>query len=388
MKIVIWSYMVSVGGGCRLLANLVTAIARQPNIQFVRVVISAQTGFKDRINTTQYNNIEIHYEEQDIRINPDHPYLKDCHVVYTFWPHGPQFVDVRKPVVCTFHDATILDFAPPFLSGSVIRAHWEQYKDWFERSTRIVVPSEHVKSRVIAHFGEKYRSAVIVRHAISPVLSGIHPGVDASVRAMLPFEYFVYPANTSPHKNHYNLLLGYARWAKRHQHPIVLFGHGTEQLGMTPPSWPEAPYYSTLVSLIKRLELKLMKDFYPLGLVPDAYVAPLIKNALALVMPSLSEGGGSYPVEEALSMGVPVLCSDIPVMREHLANRSAEVVWFDPESPNSITKALDHLLENYDHYKQSSIAGMNDPSASWDDIAKQYVSVFYDALQAYYPSSL
>lgn len=89
-------------------------------------------------------------------------------------------------------------------------------------------------------------------------------------------------------------------------------------------------------------------------------------------------------MEEALSMGTPVLCSDIPVMREHLSNRSADVVWFDPESPNSITKAFDLLLERYDLYKQSSISGMNDPSGSWDDIAQQYVAVFYDALKSYY----
>ncbi|MFC6457988.1 glycosyltransferase [Paenibacillus vulneris] len=384
MRILIWSSMVSVGGGCRLLANLVTAIARQPNIQLVRVVISAQTGFKDRIQMREYNNIEIYYEEQDIRSDPNHPYLRDCHVVYAFWPHGPQFVDVKKPVVCTFHDATILDFAPPFVGGSVIRAHWQQYAVWFERSAKVVVPSEHVKSRIIAHFGERCRSATIIRHAILPMKPTVDPALNASLATMLPFPYFVYPANTSPHKNHYNLLLGYNGWANRHQHPLVLFGYGTEKLGMTPPNWPDAPYQSTLISLIHRLGLKPLKDIYPLGLVPDSYVAPVIKNAYALIMPSLSEGGGSYPVEEALTLGVPVLCSDIPVMREHLSNRSADVVWFDPESPDSITRAFEHLAGHYDHYKNSAIAGMNDPSASWDDIAKQYIAVFYDAFKSYY----
>ena len=33
-------------------------------------------------------------------------------------------------------------------------------------------------------------------------------------------------------------------------------------------------------------------------------------------MSSLDEGGDSYPVEEALSVCIPVLCSDIPVMRK------------------------------------------------------------------------
>jgi len=37
-------------------------------------------------------------------------------------------------------------------------------------------------------------------------------------------------------------------------------------------------------------------------------------------MTSLAKGGGSYPVEEVLSVGTPVLCSDIPIMRDPRPN--------------------------------------------------------------------
>lgn len=101
-------------------------------------------------------------------------------------------------------------------------------------------------------------------------------------------------------------------------------------------------------------------------------------------MPSLSEGGGSYPVEEALRLGVPVLCSDIPVMREHLSRHSAKIVWFNPESVDSILQALEEITVNYDEYKLSTFQGINDPAESWEDIAKKYIHVMRQAYLKYY----
>jgi glycosyltransferase involved in cell wall biosynthesis len=47
----------------------------------------------------------------------------------------------------------------------------------------------------------------------------------------------------------------------------------------------------------------------------DTRLATLLRNAGALVMPSFAEGYG-MPVAEALSVGVPVICSDIAAHRE------------------------------------------------------------------------
>ncbi|TVV73376.1 glycosyltransferase family 4 protein [Sphingomonas solaris] len=48
---------------------------------------------------------------------------------------------------------------------------------------------------------------------------------------------------------------------------------------------------------------------------PDRAMAQLIGQARALLLPSFAEGFG-MPVTEALGAGVPVLCSDLPALRE------------------------------------------------------------------------
>jgi glycosyltransferase involved in cell wall biosynthesis len=102
-------------------------------------------------------------------------------------------------------------------------------------------------------------------------------------------------------------------------------------------------------------------------------------NAWCLIMPSFIEGGGSFPMEEALSSGISVACSGIPVMREHLGERSAKVAFFDPYCPQSITASLEDILSNHSEYKQSVLAGRTDTRPSWESIARQY-SVFQNAL--------
>jgi glycosyltransferase involved in cell wall biosynthesis len=51
------------------------------------------------------------------------------------------------------------------------------------------------------------------------------------------------------------------------------------------------------------------------GMLPDREVASLLRGARALLFPSFAEGFG-LPLAEALALGVPVLASDLPALRE------------------------------------------------------------------------
>lgn len=399
LNLLVWNPIVNFGGGMRLLAQLINALAEQPNLRRITVAVE---GAHLRDLLSESPKIEF------VDLTPPRPFAspylfglphtilfkmqllgavrldraswwarsfsrlsRQCDLVYCSWPHRVPVPQTTKPIVCTFQDATLLEF--PEISGArETQVEWELSERWL-RSSKVVVSSHAMAEKLQALFG--YTTSTIIHHAISPA------GVPATSKASynmppLPERYIVYPGYFVAHKNHYNLLVAYSRFSRRHELPLVFFGSRTELLGRA--RYQAGHDYTTirLNGLVRRLQLQAGRDFYALGYVPDEFVPTLIRNSAALVMPSLAEGGGSFPVEEALSLGVPVACSSIPVMREHLAQRSAKIAWFDPESSDSILDALEELFVNYDTYQASARAAQNDPRPSWNEVASNYAELF------------
>ena len=95
--------------------------------------------------------------------------------------------------------------------------------------------------------------------------------------------------------------------------PLVLAG---------PAGWGPAPVPSSRVRT--------------LGYLDEADLRCVVAGATALVLPSRDEGFG-LPVLEAMATGVPVVCSDLPALRE-IAGGLATFV--PPEDPAALATAL------------------------------------------------
>lgn len=124
--------------------------------------------------------------------------------------------------------------------------------------------------------------------------------------------YLLTVGETSPRKG-YGTLLG----------ALARLGRGPALVMAGPPAGDEQRLRSLIGSL------GLGPRVTRLGAVTDAILARLYRDALALCFPSIAEGFGS-PVLEALGAGLPVLASDIPVLRE-LAGDAAVYVPRDDE---------------------------------------------------------
>jgi glycosyltransferase involved in cell wall biosynthesis len=381
MRLLVWCSAASLGGGTKLFNGLVSALAREANIEFVRVVLACSPEMKQDIRIEENLNVEIvDFPQGDDSISLEKARLlaQDCHVVYFFWPHQREWMDLRRPTVCTFHDTTVFDYVPPFASGLHISANFKRTARWMSNSTMVVAPSRHVSSRIQAHFHLAQSNIKIIPHVSMPAIEA-RGNVVSQPLSQMPEKYILYPANTSPHKNHANLFLGYKRFSGYKEYPLILTGFLTDTLRRTPPDWSEIPYIPWLQSIIQDVGFQIDRQLYPLGFISNAQMRLMIQSATALIMPSLSEGGGSYPVEEALQLGTPVLCSDIPVLREQMVSHTANVIWFDPWSPESIARALEELVRGYPGYKQSVMEGTRDPKMSWDELARRYSDTFSEA---------
>jgi glycosyltransferase involved in cell wall biosynthesis len=84
------------------------------------------------------------------------------------------------------------------------------------------------------------------------------------------------------------------------------------------------------------VNLGIQKQIRFLGLVPYGDVLELMRACTALINPSYCEGW-STPVEEAKSLGVPMLLSNLAVHREQAGNQA---VYFNPDSPDELARCM------------------------------------------------
>lgn len=116
------------------------------------------------------------------------------------------------------------------------------------------------------------------------------------------------------------------------------------------------------------------------GRVEDAALGELWARASVAAIPTLAEGFG-FPVVEALARGVPVACSDLPVLREV---GGSHPLYFDPNDPSAATAAIRELL---DCKWDAGSARAWVERFSWDGAAAKTLRVYEDAV-AGFPSPI
>lgn len=146
----------------------------------------------------------------------------------------------------------------------------------------------------------------------------------------LPEQYVFYPAYYSWHKNHLYLLQGLLELEK--QHGIIL--HAVFCGGGDSGDQEGVERQADALGMTSRVRF--------LGLVPEEDVPALYEGAFALIMPAYF-GPTNLPPLEAVTLGCPVIYSDLPSFREQMGDAA---LYCDLDDVSSLVGHLAALIND------------------------------------------
>ena len=391
MLVHVVDYLASLGGGVRFVAEMLRAlqqagdtryqvVSHGPALERYRELLAGtpRIDFADvppanlwRLSTVMVGipgagplnwllgTPEVHFEVPAA-------VFEGCDRVWLPWLHQHRIPwRLAGKAVASLHDVIMLEF-PRFFPAKWRHDEERTVRRWLSSSARIAVSSHATVATVGRLFGVGPDRLRVIP------LSGDHSRPpEGSGRRDWPFlgrPFLHCPTNASPHKNLDVVLSGVAAWGAKH--PLVLTGTRTDLWASGRDDRREH-----LRHLAEAAGLVRDRDLFALGYVDDAAYFHILERAWALLMPTLAEGGGSFPVWEALHAGVPVLCSDMPVMREMVERVGGEVLWFDPLRPDDLVARLTELERDYPRYRAIATARSRAlRSRTWLDVAREYAS--------------
>lgn len=241
----------------------------------------------------------------------------------------PSFHSPNVPTVAVVYDLQHVDH-PEFFRRDDRTARDVHLATLLKHDAKLICISDHTRCALEKHLELEPQQATTIHFGLRAEFPGEEPrDVDRSVAkyGLEPGEYWLYPANSWPHKNHARLFEAFAAYLQRPESKATkLVCCGADTGG-----------HAELRRTIKRLQLEDAVQM--IGYVPDDALIDLMSSSRGVVFPSLYEGFG-MPVLEAMACGVPVACSNVTSLPEVVGDAA---LLFDPTQVASITGALEQL---------------------------------------------
>ena len=295
-------------------------------------------------------------------------------VAYFACPFQAACPELDAPMVATPHDFNFKRFAT--WAPALRRLVDEQLEGWMRRCDVLVVSSRFIASELTAYYPEAAGRTRVVR-------LGVPAGGDGEL-APSPVEppFLLSVGWVTQHKNQAVIFRALADLRKEGLDiPLVLTGPNARDL--VRPDALRSSYAWHVRRLAEGLGLEPGRDYLPLGYVSRGELDALYRSATALVMPTLYEAG-SFPIREALQRACPVICSDIPPLREELEVLGGGAATFDPYDPHELAARIRELLadEAGARRRAAEVAPRVDSAFEWRATARGYLAAFQSALAA------
>ena len=138
-----------------------------------------------------------------------------------------------------------------------------------------------------------------------------------------------------------------------------------------------ARYREDALAMLPGLGLELGRDIVLAGTLSDAELCEWYRSADALAFPSTKEGWG-LAVLEAMAADLPVVSSDIPVLREYLTPDESAVMTHVAD-PTSLADGMRRVATDAE-LRERLIRGGRSlvPAFSWERAAKEHARLYAD----------
>ncbi len=305
-----------------------------------------------------------------------------------FWP---SFHEIKAPRLMCVPDVVLKDFSIGFsqVGGDHFLKTFESVESAIRSGDHFVTYSEHIKwHTLVGQYGVEAHKVIAIPHApntlnaVVDVRGFSDPNLTSRLYCKTLFrsalrrstnlaytatfrneevKYLFYASQFRPNKNIITLLRAYEYLLRsRHiSHKLILTGN---------------PDTLSQVGQFLR-ERRLENDVICLRGLSVAELAACYKLADLAVNPTLSEGGCPFTFTEALSVGTPVVMSDIPVAKEILADESLKnVMFFNPYDWNDCASRIEWALNHRDQ-----LLAIEAPvyrrltERSWADVAREHI---------------
>jgi alpha-1,3-rhamnosyl/mannosyltransferase len=280
--------------------------------------------------------------------------------------HFPHYnLPLIKPVhfVVTVHDLFPFQF-PEIHSGPLPRAVNQMLmRNAVRRAERIITPSAATALAVKENFPASADRVLSIPEAADDHFQATrNPEGEAAWQMRLGIRppYIFYLGQWKAYKNLPTLLEAFK---------MVLTTHPKAQLVIAGDD-PRHPEVRQAAAALPEGSVVLP------GRLPESAVPDLYRGAAMVVLPSKAEGFG-LPLIEAMACGVPVICSDLPVLRE-LADGVA--VFCDPSDPAAFARAIAQTLDAPSMTRARQLGIERAQRFTWERSARRTVEAYESAL--------
>ena len=279
------------------------------------------------------------------------------------FPHINLPLYIPKNLIVTIHD--LRPFTEYWDRNYIKKKIYEWYfKRAIKNAKKLITDSKHIKEEILKDFPEiEFKIKVIYPFIDNKFLNKVNN--KNQYNKIVTGDYILFIGSRKKHKNLSQLI--YAFNSIKDSFPnlkLVIAGKKDSRVDD--------------IDLLKEkfnIKDRLIEIISP----SDEKILCLYKYAKAFVFPSLYEGFGLPPLE-AMACGIPVIVSNIPVLKEICGDAAYFV---DPYSSESIAQGIYKVLYN-DNLKESLIEKGKKRINHFnsDKLINQYIKVYEETLNA------